>query len=127
MWPKLLIQLAELLPHARHLIPLAQRYLEKGGDAPVLNSLAESVKTDLGRMSSAHASLVRQVQEQNAQLSQISDDVRRLRESVVAVDTRLNEVAEQARKTATLHFVVLGIVLVVAGVLVTLLVLALRR
>ncbi|ADV81727.1 hypothetical protein [Terriglobus saanensis] len=100
MWPKLLFQVGELLPHIRHLVPLAQKYFDKGGDAAVLTGISESIQSDLGQVKSGHASLARQVQEQNALLGSVGDDVRRLGESVAALDTRITEMDTRMNSAA---------------------------
>jgi len=111
MWPKLLLQVGELLPHIRHLVPLAQKYFDKGGDASVLTGISESIQSDLGQVKSGHASLARQVQEQNALLGSVGDDVRRLGESVATLDTRVTEIDARIRSAAVTMKTLLGVTL----------------
>jgi len=108
MWPKLLLQVGELLPHIRLLVPVAQKYFAKGGDASVLTGISESIQTDLGQVRSGHASLARQVDEQNALLGSVGDDVRRLAESVATLDTRVMEMDARIRSTAVIIKMMLG-------------------
>jgi|GEM_PF-2117109 len=108
MWPKLLLQIGELLPHIRLLVPLAQKYFDKGGDASALTGISESIQTDLGQVKSGHASLARQVEEQNVLLGSVSDDIRRLGESVAILDTRVVEMDVRIRSTAVIIKVLLG-------------------
>jgi hypothetical protein len=111
MWPKLLLQVGELLPHIRHLVPLAQKYFDKGGDAAVLTDISESIQGELGLVKSGHTSLSRQVQEQNALLGSVGDDVRRLGESVAALDTRVIEMEARIKSTAVTVKVLLSLAL----------------
>ena len=84
MWPKLIAQLFELLPHITRLVPMADRYFstrtasEKATEAAMV-AMAEGVRGDLGQVTKAHAGLYRQLQEQNAVIAQLSEDVKRAR------------------------------------------------
>jgi hypothetical protein len=87
MWPKVLMQLVELLPHATRLIPVADRYFaskqagEKANEAALV-AMAEGVQADLGQVTKAHAGLYRKLQEQEAQLAEMRGDLRQAREAV---------------------------------------------
>jgi chromosome segregation ATPase len=84
MWPKVIAQLFELLPHISRLIPMADRYLstktasEKANEA-AMAAMAEGVRGDLGQVTKAHAGLYRQLQEQSAQLTEVNEEVKRTR------------------------------------------------
>jgi hypothetical protein len=94
MWPKLIAQLFELLPHITRLVPMADRYFstrtasEKATEAAMV-AMAEGVRGDLGQVTKAHAGLYRQLQEQSAQISQLSEEVSRARLSIEQHDHRL--------------------------------------
>jgi chromosome segregation ATPase len=94
MWPKVLMQLFELLPHVTRLIPVADKYFslrtaaEKANEA-ALAAMAEDVRGDLGQVTKAHASLYRQLQEQSGQIADMSEEVRRTRTSIEQHDHRL--------------------------------------
>src|ERR1700733_3536781 len=81
MWPKVIAQLFELLPHITRLVPMADRYLssktasEKATEA-AMAAMADGVRGDLGQVTKAHAGLYRQLQEQSAQISQVSSEVK---------------------------------------------------
>ena len=87
MWPKLLMQLFELMPHITRLVPMADKYFaqrsatEKANEA-AFTAMAEGVRGDLGQVAKAHAGLYRQLQEQSAQLADLSEDVRKTRASI---------------------------------------------
>ena len=80
MWPKVLMQLVELLPHATRLIPVADRYFaskqagEKANEAALV-AMAEGVQADLGQVTKAHAGLYRKLQEQEAQIAEMRDEL----------------------------------------------------
>ncbi len=94
MWPKLLMQLFELLPHVTRLVPVADRYFsskaagEKANEAALV-AMAEGVRGDLGQVTKAHAGLYRQLQEQNAQIVELSEELKRTRLSVAQVEHRM--------------------------------------
>ncbi|NYF81380.1 hypothetical protein [Granulicella arctica] len=51
---------------------------EKANEAAVA-AMAENVRTDLGQVTTAHAGLYRQLQEQSAQIAEVAEDTRRTR------------------------------------------------
>lgn len=94
MWPKVLMQLFELLPHVTRLVPMADKYFsqrsatEKANEAALM-AMAEGVRGDLGQVTKAHAGLYRQLQEQGAQIADLSEEVRRTRTSIEQHDHRM--------------------------------------
>ena len=84
MWPKVLMQLFELLPHVTRLVPMADRYFstktasEKANEA-AMTAMAEGVRGDLGQVTRAHAGLYRQLQDQSAQITEVSEQVKSAR------------------------------------------------
>jgi chromosome segregation ATPase len=87
MWPKVLMQLVELLPHVTRLVPVADRYFaskqagEKANQAALV-AMAEGVQADLGQVTKAHAGLYRKLLEQEAQLAEMRDEVRQAKTAV---------------------------------------------
>lgn len=102
MWPKVLAQLFELLPHIGRLIPLADKFFasktaaEKANEA-ALAAMAEGVRGDLGQITQAHSGLYRQLQDQSAQIASVAEDVKRAR---LAVEDHARRV-EQLERTVT--------------------------
>src|SRR5271156_3822310 len=94
MWPKVIAQLFELLPHISRLIPMADRYLstktasEKANEA-AMAAMAEGVRGDLGQVTKAHAGLYRQLQEQSGQIAEVAEEVKRARLAVEQHDHRM--------------------------------------
>jgi|HubBroStandDraft_6_1064221.scaffolds.fasta_scaffold2140617_1 hypothetical protein len=120
MWPKLIAQLFELLPHITRLVPMADRYFstrtasEKATEAAMV-AMAEGVRGDLGQVSKAHAGLYRQLQDQGAQIAQLSEEVSRARVSIEQHDHRLE--ASQAQIVSLGLWIKAGIsVLVILGI-----------
>lgn len=94
MWPRVLMQLVELLPHAARLIPVADRYFASKSAAEQANmaalaAMSEGVQADLGQVTKAHAGLYRQLQEQGAQVAAVGDDVRKVRSSLEQSERRV--------------------------------------
>jgi hypothetical protein len=81
MWPKLIAQLFELLPHITRIVPMADKYFssrtasEKATEA-AMAAMAEGVRGDLGQVTKAHAGLYRQLQDQSAQIGLVSEEVK---------------------------------------------------
>jgi septal ring factor EnvC (AmiA/AmiB activator) len=94
MWPKVIAQLFELLPHITRLVPMADKYLssktasEKANES-AMAAMAEGVRGDLGQVTQAHAGLYRQLQDQSAQIAEISEEIKRTRLSVEQHEHRM--------------------------------------
>jgi len=94
MWPKVIAQLFELLPHITRLVPMADKYLssktasEKANEA-AMAAMAEGVRGDLGQVTQAHAGLYRQLQDQSAQIAEVSEEVKRVRLSIEQHEHRM--------------------------------------
>jgi predicted phage tail protein len=94
MWPKVIAQLFELLPHITRLVPMADRYLssktaaEKANEA-AMAAMAEGVRGDLGQVTKAHAGLYRQLQEQSTQIAEVGEEVKRTRLSIEQHESRM--------------------------------------
>jgi chromosome segregation ATPase len=94
MWPKVIAQLFELLPHITRLVPMADKYLssktasEKATEA-AMAAMAEGVRGDLGQVTKAHAGLYRQLQDLSAQIAEVGEEVKRARLSVEQHENRM--------------------------------------
>lgn len=94
MWPKVIAQLFELLPHITRLVPMADRYLssktasEKANEV-AMAAMAEGVRGDLGQVTKAHAGLYRQLQDQSAQIAEVSEEIKRARLSIEQHEHRM--------------------------------------
>ena len=94
MWPKVIAQLFELLPHITRLVPMADKYLssktasEKANEA-AMAAMAEDVRGDLRQVTQAHVGLYRQLQEQSAQIAEVAEEVKRARLSVEQHEHRM--------------------------------------
>ena len=78
MWPRLISQLIELLPHATRLVPLADNYLavrREGQQAKenAMVDLADNLRLDVGRVADSYNGLTRQITEQKAQIVELQD------------------------------------------------------
>ena len=94
MWPKVIAQLFELLPHMSRLIPMADKYFstktasEKATEA-AMAAMAEGVRGDLGQVTKAHAGLYRQLQDQSAQIAEVCEEIKQARAAIDQRDHRL--------------------------------------
>jgi hypothetical protein len=127
MWPKVIVQLFELLPHISRLLPMADKYFnskaaaEKANEA-AMAAMAEGVRGDLGQVTKAHVGLYRQLQEQSAQITGVSEQVAATR---VVVDQQADRVESLELKVASLGWwVKIGVSLIVllSAVIIVLLV-----
>lgn len=97
------MQLLELMPHFTRLLPMADRYLSSRSTRDeaheaMLQGVAESVRTDLGRVAKAHVDASARLDEFAAHVGTIADGM-----GAIAVEARAaREMAEQARAAAAL-------------------------
>jgi hypothetical protein len=123
MWPKVLMQLFELLPHVTRLIPMADKYFnskaanEKATEAAML-AMAEGVRGDLGQVTKAHAGLYRQLQEQSAQITEVAEAVKQTRQTaeqqanrVQALELQLKTLGLWIKTGVSLLVVLLAVVI----------------
>jgi len=119
MWPKVIAQLFELLPHVSRLVPMADRFFsskaaaEKANEA-ALAAMAEGVRGDLGQVTKAHAGLYRQLQELSAQIAEVGDEVKRARLSMEQHEHRMESLELQV--TAIGRWVKAGVAVLVVMV-----------
>lgn len=127
MWPKVIAQLFELLPHITRLVPMADRYFssktasEKATEA-AMAAMAEGVRGDLGQVTKAHAGLYRQLQEQSAQIGEVGEEVKRAR---LAVEQHESRMIALESNVASLEWWIKGgvsVLVVLAAVIIGLLV-----
>lgn len=127
MWPKVLVQLFELLPHITRLVPMADRYLssktasEKATEA-AMTAMAEGVRGDLGQVTKAHAGLYRQLQDQSAQIAEVGEEIKRTR---LLVEQHENRMVTLESTVASLAWWIKGgvsLLIVLAAVILGLLV-----
>ena len=94
MWPKLLAQMFELLPHVSRVLPMADKYFsskaaaEKANEA-AMAAMAEGVRGDLGQVTKAQVGLYRQLQELSAQLTVVGETSESARKAAVGQEERL--------------------------------------
>ena len=127
MWPKVLLQLFELMPHVTRLVPMADKYFssktatEKATEAAMI-AMADGVRGDLGQVTKAHAGLYRQLQDQSAQITEVAEEVKRSR---LAAEQDTNRMAALESTVASLQLWIKGgisLLILLAAVMIYLLV-----
>jgi hypothetical protein len=127
MWPKLLMQLFELLPHISRLVPMADKYFsqkaaaEKANEA-ALAAMAEGVRGDLGQVTKAHAGLYRQLQDLSAQVTVVGETAEAARVAAAKQDSRVEELEQKVAAIGVWVKVGVSVVVVMLGVVIWLLV-----
>jgi len=91
MWPKALLELA---PHLVRLVPAANNFFQNksAGDEAnrkAMDAMAEGLRGDLGQVTSSHAGLYRQLNEQSEKLASLSADVAAARVATESLEGRL--------------------------------------
>jgi hypothetical protein len=104
MWPKLIPQLIELLPHLKRLVPMANKFLEaksgqnSGFDAAqgaAFEAMAEGLRGDLGQVATMHSGLYKQLQTQGAQLAEIDGALRQYNATLDFQSRRVQSMEEE--------------------------------
>jgi hypothetical protein len=127
MWPRLLMQLFELLPHISRLVPMADKYFsqkaaaEKANEA-ALAAMAEGVRGDLGQVTKAHAGLYRQLQDLSAQVTVVGETAEAARVAASKQDDRVVELERQLAVIGVWVKVGVSVVVVMLGVVIWMLV-----
>jgi chromosome segregation ATPase len=119
-----------LLPHLTRLVPMADRFLQsrlanEKAEQEALTTMSTALRTDLGHLTAANATLSNQLQEQSFQIAQLTDEVNRTRITVdsaqLHADNLQTQLATLARsfKIAAIAIVtlLLGLVALVAELL----------
>jgi hypothetical protein len=127
MWPKLLMQLFELLPHISRLVPMADKYFSQKASAEKANeaalaAMAEGVRGDLGQVTKAHAGLYRQLQDLSAQVTVVGETAEAARVAASKQDSRVEELERQVAAIGVWVKVGVSLMVVMGGVVIWLLV-----
>jgi hypothetical protein len=124
MWPRLLAQLLEVLPHVTRLVPLADRYLTaRSATERAHEEDLAALRTDLASLTRSHASFTAQFASQPQKLDHITAQVDLNRVELVAQATQLQAVTQQLKRLQTL---VVGSAMLSALLLLAILVLLLH-
>ena len=137
MWPKVLMQLVELLPHASRLLPLADRYLSASGSNEKalatmgesltamdgsLGAMAAGVQGSLGQVARAHVdvagrldafaaehlALAARLEESVGQVTEIGIEAKRARRAAELAQTRVDALEKQLAAMRTLVLAGMG-------------------
>ncbi|MFC6646735.1 hypothetical protein ACFQBQ_14300 [Granulicella cerasi] len=125
MWPKLIPQLLELLPHVSRLVPMADRFLQSrsGNDEETRNSL-DALRVEVSKTLHAHESVYRQMNEQSERIDLAVSEVRTARVALVATEERI---AGLENKVASLRVLVAMSFAMTVVLVVMMIVLLVRR
>jgi hypothetical protein len=132
MWPKVIAQLFELLPHISRLLPLADKFFtskaasEKANEAAMV-AMAEGVRGDLGQVTKAHLGLYRQLQDQSAQITAVGEEVKQARLSMEQHEHRMATLEKSVASFGLWLKAGVSLLVVLAVVVIVLLVQLLHR
>jgi hypothetical protein len=132
MWPKVFMQLVELLPHISRLVPMADKFFtskagaEKATEAAML-AMAEGVRGDLGQVTKAHMGLYRQLQDQSAQITEVGEVVKRAQVSMEQHEHRMGALEKQVASFSMWLKAGIPILIALVSMVVVLLIRLLQR
>lgn len=123
MWPKVLAQLFELLPHIARLVPTAERFFAQKGateraQAAAFAAMAEGVRGDLGQVTQAHAGLYRQLQEQSGQIAAIAEEMKQARAAAESQAERMQTLEGQVTLMGRWLKAAFALLVVLAGLMI---------
>lgn len=127
MWPKVIAQLFELLPHIARVLPMADKFFaskasEQKANEAALVAMAEGVRGDLGQVTRAHAGLYRQLQDQSAQIAEVSEAVKLTQRAVEQRDQQIETLSQQMKSLGRWVKVGTSLLIVLLAVILWLLV-----
>jgi hypothetical protein len=126
MWPKLLAQLFELLPHVSRVLPLADKYFsskaatEKANEA-AMTAMAEGVRGDLGQVTKAHVGLYRQLQELSAQVTVVGESAESARKASTGQEERIEAMERRIASIGVWVKLGISVLIVMVGIVIYLL------
>ena len=128
MWPKALAQLIELAPHIARLLPAADRYVQakSAGDEVTRAAIAkfgDETRMEIARVTSAHESIYRQLNEQGERFAQLTEQVNAARTAAEAAEER----AAALEQRVSTNFGLLAVILPLNVILLALTILLLVR
>lgn len=127
MWPKALSQLIELAPHIARLLPTADRYFQakSAGDEATRAAFAkfgDEIRTDIARVTSAHESMYRQLNEQDQRFAQLSEQVNAARAAAESAEERAAALEQRLGTSSALLAVILPLNVILLALTILLLV-----
>ena len=126
MWPKVIAQLFELLPHISRLVPMADKYFsskaanEKANEAALI-AMAEGVRGDLGTGDEGSCGALPATAGSSAQITELGEEVKRARLALEQHDHRLEAQELRLGSIGVWVRVTAGVVVVGMGVVIFLL------
>ena len=128
MWPKLLQQLFELLPHITRIVPMAEKFLSSKAASHKANEAAfaamtERLRGDLSQVTQAHSGLHLQLQDQAAKLDAVAEQTRLTQLAMEQREHRVESLVQQVTSLTTWVRLTTAIIVLL---LVTLLIVILR-
>ncbi len=131
MWPKLLMQylpqLVELLPHVSRVVPMADKYLaQRNASDAKLDELAQSMRSDLGKVAKAHIALAEQLDAFATHVSEGAVEAKRARMAAELAQLRVETLEKQVAGLRTMVVAILVAVMLVLALVVLAFVLGAR-
>ena len=119
MWPKVLAQLIDLLPHARRLMPLAENFFQNRGAAATMDAETRKAMDDLrdglAKSAATHEALYRQINQQSEAMADAAADARATKAAVTALEARLEAIERRQKAVAATSIVTIaGIIVLLA-------------
>jgi len=129
MWPKLIAQLLELLPHVSRLVPVADKYFssksvsERAQEAAIA-AVAENLRAGVDGLGGTQAALQEQLKVQAGELALLRENLKAIQIGLAVQENRLAAIEHGVR--AVRLWVAAGVVLMVT-MLGTLIVIAVHE
>lgn len=98
MWPKVMAQLIDLLPHATRLMPAMERFFQGKGAVPLddeSRKAVEDLRADLAKSVASDAVLHRELGELGEKVAEAAADARAAKAAAEANDERLQRMQKR--------------------------------
>lgn len=127
MWPKALSQLIEIAPHIARLLPTADRFLQSrvasdDANRATLGRIGDDLHADLNRVTAAHESIYRQLNEQGERFAQLGEQVNAARAAAEAAEERAGALERRVAIASAMVTIMLPLNIILIALVILLLV-----
>jgi hypothetical protein len=123
MWPKALSQLIEIAPHIARLLPTADRFLQsRVANDDATRGIGDDVRADLSRVTAAHESIHRQLNEQGERFAQLGEQVNAARAAAEAAEERASAMERRVAITSAMVTILLPLTVILLALVILLVV-----
>ncbi len=125
MWPRLVAQLLELMPHVTRLVPIADNYFSSRSArdkayAAALEKMSEAMRADLLRVTASYTGLDKQVAEQSVQIAALKQRLELAQDDTITQNRQLEWITKDVNSMRVWVKFGVSIIVVLLAVIIAL-------